>query len=291
MPIHDKAPIQWTTDDPLAECRCELHKKAFGVHHPLAGHREFSIEALEEAAMEASRRKGDLYVDAGNFSFADKWGTTPKPDMTIHEIFDRIETAGAWLVMKHVESNRAYKALLDEFVEFLLEIAGPEGSRLLSNAEMIVLVTSPRRKSAFHFDAEVNFLAQVQGSKDIWICDPLDRSVTTEEEIERYYSVANNAGTFKPHAETVARRFTQRPGDAVHIPTHASHWVQNHDSVSVSVSLNMEFPRRFADTYRANYYLRRFGIKPRPPGQSDVVDRSKAVAINGLRHVKSLVKR
>jgi len=91
--------------------------------------------------------------------------------------------------------------------------------------------------------------------------------------------------------EPVARRFTLCPGDAVHIPTHASHWVQNHDSVSVSVSLNMEFPRRFADTYRANYYLRRFGIKPRPPGKSKVVDSSKAAAINGLRHVKSLVKR
>jgi hypothetical protein len=282
---------QWGTVDSLEDCRYELHKMAFAAHHPLAGHPLFSIEALAKAAEEAARRKGDLYVDAGNFSFADKWGTTPKPDMTVREVIDRIETAGAWLVMKHVEANPAYRALLDEFEAFLLEIAGPEGARLLSNAEMIVLITSPRRKSAFHFDAEVNFLAQVQGSKDIWVCDPTDRTVTTEEEIEQYYSVANNAGTYKPHAEQVARRFTLRPGDALHIPTHAAHWVQNHDSVSISVSLNMEFPRRYADTYRANHYMRRLGLHPRPPGRSALVDRSKAVAISGLRQVKSLIAR
>ncbi|MFM0094533.1 cupin-like domain-containing protein [Paraburkholderia nemoris] len=282
---------QWSTVDPLAECRRELHKKAFAARHPLANHPLFSMGALAKVAEEASRRNGDLYVDAGNFTFADKWDTTPKPNMTIPEIFERIETAGAWLVLKHVETNPAYMALLDEFKAFLLEIAGPEGSKLLSNAEMIVLITSPRRKSAFHFDAEVNFLAQVKGSKDIWVCDPMDRSVTTEEEIEQYYTVANNAGTYKPHAEKVARKFTLRPGDSVHIPTHASHWVQNHDSVSVSVSFNMEFPRRYSDTYRANHYLRRLGLKPRPPGTSDFVDRSKAAAINSLRQVKSLIRR
>lgn len=290
-PFPVQANTQWSTVDPIAECRRELHKKAFAVNHPLAGHPLFSVEALAKVAEEASRRKGDLYVDAGNFTFADKWGTTPKPTLTIPEIFERIETAGAWMVLKHIDTNPAYKALLDEFEAFLLEIAGPKGATLLSNPEMIVLITSPRRKSAFHFDAEVNFLAQVQGSKDIWVCDPMDRSVTTEEEIEEYYSVANNAGTYKPHAEKVARHFTLCPGDALHIPTHAAHWVQNHDSVSVSVSLNMEFPQRYADTYRANHYMRRLGLKPRPPGSSEFVDRSKAAAMSGLRQVKSLIMR
>jgi hypothetical protein len=282
---------QWSTVDPLAECRRALHKEAFAAHHPLAGHPLFAIEALTKVAEEAARRKDDLYVDAGDLTLADKWGTTPKPNMTIPEIIERIETAGAWLVMKHVETNPAYKALLDEYEAFLREIAGPEGSRLLSNAEMLVFITSPRRKTPFHFDAEVNFLVQIQGSKDLWVCDPLDRSVTTEQEIEQYYAVSITAGTYKPHAEKVARQFTLHPGDAVHIPTHGAHWVQNHDNVSVSLSLNMEFPRRYADTYRANHYMRRLGLKPRPPGSSDFVDRSKATAISGLRQVKSLIAR
>ena len=66
-----------------------------------------------------------------------------------------------------------------------------------------------------------------------------------------------------------ARKFTLHPGDAVHLPTHGAHWVQNHNDVSVSLSLNMEFPKWLqADVYHANYYLRRLGFSPRPPGQS-----------------------
>jgi hypothetical protein len=281
----------WSTVDPLAECRRELHKNAFAARHPLAGHPLFSIEALAKVAADACKRKGDVYVDAGDLTLADKWGTTPKPDMTIPEIIDRIETAGAWLVMKHVESDPAYKALLDEYEAFVREIAGPEGSKLLSNAEMLVFITSPRRKTPFHFDAEVNFLVQIQGSKDLWVCDPMDRSVTTDEELEQYYSGAMNAGTYKPHAEKRARHFTLHPGDAVHIPTHGAHWVQNHDNVSISLSLNMEFPQRYGDTYRANHYMRKLGLKPRPPGNSKFVDRSKAATIYGLRQMKSLIRR
>lgn len=281
----------WRTVAPLAQCRRELHNMAFAAHHPLAGHPLFTIDALAKVAEEACKRKGDVYVDAGDLTLADKWGSTPRPNMTIPEIIDRIETAGAWLVMKHVEVNPAYKALLDEYEAFVRDVAGPEGSALLSNAEMLVFITSPRRKTPFHFDAEVNFLVQIQGSKDLWVCDPTDRTVTTEEELEQYYSGAMNAGTYKPHAEKLATQFTLHPGDAVHIPTHGAHWVQNHDNVSISLSLNMEFPRRYGDTYRANHYMRKLGLKPRPPGSSEWIDRSKAVAIDGLRQVKSLIKR
>jgi len=286
-----QATKQWSTVDPLEECRRALHKEAFAAHHPLAGHPLFSIESLTKVAEEAAKRKDDIYVDVGDLSLADKWGTTPSPDMTISEIIDRIDTAGAWLVLKHVEINPAYKALLDEYEAFVREVAGPEGSRLLSNAEMLVFITSPRRKTPYHFDSEVNFLVQLQGSKDLWVCDPMDRNVTTEEEIEQYYSVSITAGTYKPHAETVARQFTLHPGDAVHIPTHAAHWVQNHDNVSISLSLNMEFPQHYGDTYRANHYMRKFGLKPRPPGTSEFVDRSKLAALKGLRQVKSLIAR
>ncbi|VTZ27770.1 conserved hypothetical protein [Methylocella tundrae] len=292
MPPSARVAKKWTTVDPIEECRQALHKKAFAVHHPLAGHPLFSIEALTAAAERAAKRSGDLYADVGDLSLTDKWGSVPAPTMPIPEIIERIETAGAWVVLKHVEVDPAYKRLLDEYEAFVREIAGPEGSKLLTNAEMLVFITSPNRKTPYHFDAEVNFLVQITGSKNLWVCDPNDRSVTTEEEIEQYYGVSISAGTYKPHAEEVARQFTLHPGDAVHIPTHGAHWVQNHNEVSVSLSLNMEFPNWLqADVYRANHYLRRLGLSPRSPGQSIVADRSKAAMIHAMRAARKNARR
>ncbi len=283
---------KWTTVDPIEECRQALHKKPFLVHHPLAEHPLFTVDALIPVAREAAKRRGDLYVDVGDLKLTDKWGTTPAPTMPIPELIERIETAGAWLILKHVEIDPKYKAILDDYTDFVRGIAGPEGAKLLRNPEMLVLITSPNRKTPFHFDAEMNFLVQVHGSKDLWVCDPLDRTITTEEEIERYYGVSNNAGTYKPQAEERATKFTLRPGDAVHIPTHGAHWVQNHGGISVSLSLNMEFPNWLqADVYRANHYLRRLGFTPRSPGHSIIADRSKAATISTLRTVKRLIRR
>lgn len=286
------AATKWTTVDPIEQCRQLLHKKPFPVRHPLAEHPLFAVDALIPVAEAAAKRRGDLYADVGDLTLTDKWGTTPAPTMPIPELIERIETAGAWIVMKHVEVDPRYKALLDDYADFVRGIAGPEGAKLLRNPEMLVFITSPNRKTPFHFDAEVNFLVQVHGSKDLWVCDPLDRSITTEEEIERYYGSSITAGTYKPHAEQRATRFFLGPGDAVHIPTHGAHWVQNHGAVSVSLSLNMELPNWMqADVYKANYYLRRLGLTPRSPGDSILADRSKALVIDALRTAKRLVRR
>lgn len=293
----------WAACAPVEECRAALHKKAFQVTHALAEHPLFAVDALIEVAQEAARRKQDLYLDAGAVSINDKWGNIPVPDLPVAEVIKRIETAGAWIIMKHVESDPRYRAVLDEWAAFVREIAGREAAKLLRNPEMLVMITSPHRVTPFHFDAEVNFLVQIHGSKDLWVCDPLDRTIITEPEIERYYAVTISAGNYKPHAEERATKFTLTPGSAVHIPTHGAHWVKNHDNVSVSLSLNFEFPSWLqADVYRMNHYLRRLGLSPRPPGRSVVVDRikgatglvlrqTKRTAVTAYRSAKRLVRR
>ncbi|HTH96744.1 MAG TPA: cupin-like domain-containing protein [Stellaceae bacterium] len=275
-----------------ASARTMFQNHAFAIRHPLADHPLFTIEALTRVAEAAAKRRGDLWADAGDLSLTDKWGTVPMPDMPIPRLIDRIETAKAWVVMKHVEKDPAYKAVLDEYEAFVRETAGPELSRMLSRAEMLVFITSPGRKTPYHFDAEFNVVVQIQGTKDLWVCDPADRSITTEHEIEAYHGHSISAGTYKPHAEERARKFALGPGDAVHVPSYAAHWVQNHDNVSVTLSLNMELPRwHHADVHHANYLLRRLGMNPRAPGQSMLLDRSKATVIGAMRRAKRTATR
>src|SRR5262249_13429223 len=149
----------------------------FRLAHSLAGHPKFALAELVRVAQDASRRRYDLYFDAGDVSISDNWGNIPEPGGPVSETLDRIENAGAWIIVKHVESDRAYAPILDEFTEFVREIAGPDQARLLRNPELQVLISSPNRVTPIHFDPEVNFLVQLQGSKDVWICDPLDRTI------------------------------------------------------------------------------------------------------------------
>lgn len=283
---------RWAANESKEVCRQALHTRAFRAIHPLAGHPLFTVDALLQVAREAGGRTGDLYFDAGDVSITDKWGKIPVPDRPVSDIIDRIESAGAWIVMKHVERNPAYGAVLAEWADFVRDIAGPSGARLLRNPEMLVFITSPNRVTPFHFDAEVNFLVQIAGTKDLWVCDPRDRNITTESEIETYYAGDTTAGRYKPSVDVDAQHFQLDPGDAVHIPSHAGHWVRNHDNVSVSLSLNFEFPAwHHADIYRTNHYLRRLGVSPRTPGLSVWSDRAKAVAGAAVRSTRAAQKR
>ena len=85
--------------------------------------------------------------------------------------------------------------------------------------------------------------------------------------------------------------FTLEPGEAIHIPTHGGHWVRNGEQISISLSLNFEFPPWIhRDVYRANNYLRRLGLAPRPPGTSPALDRMKAFGVGTIDRARKGVK-
>jgi hypothetical protein len=261
------------------------------IKHDLAHSPLFEAHNLVTMAQEALSRPGDAYVDAGDAAITDKWGNIPVPEMSADQIISRIEHAKAWVILKHVEKDLRYAAVLNAFAGFVRDLAGPAEVKNILNPEMLVIVSSPNRITPFHFDAEINFLVQVQGSKEVWICDPADRSILSEADVEDYYAGNIAAGRFKPEFEAKAKRVVLNPGDGVHIPSHAAHWIKNGDGMSVSLSLNFEFPPWRANVYKANHLLRKFGFAPTPPGKSPTQDALKShLPMQGLRRVKDAIK-
>lgn len=280
----------WQLPGSLEEARAKLHREPFMLSHELHKSDLFDVRRLIEVAKEVAHRPGDVYFDAGDVGLDDKWGKIPVPQMPVDQVLERIENCGAWVILKHVEKDPAYARVLDECARFVHRIAGPEGARDILNPEMLVIVSSPGRITPFHFDAEINFLVQCQSEKQVWICDPADRSVLTEEDIEHYYTVSHTAGKWNPEFEKKARHFTLKPGSAVHIPSHAAHWVRNGSGVSVSLSLNFEHPGwRYRDVYLVNQKLRKLGINPTPPGRTVAVDKLKAASWSGVKRVGKAV--
>jgi hypothetical protein len=140
-------------------------------------------------------------------------------------------------------------------------------------------------------DRECNFLLQVSGTKTVHVFDRDDREVLPDEEIERFWAVDNNAPVFRPEYQDRAISYKMTPGTGVHIPVNFPHWVQNNDNISVSLSVNFQFLDSMrANIYRSNYYLRKLGVRPSPPGLHSTRDATKSFAMSCALAARRLVR-
>lgn len=258
------------------ELREKFNRRHFVFRHHLSNHPLFELPRLVELARSmAATHPDDLYYDAGVQDLGERWGTSPA-ELPVDETIDRIENAGAWIVLKRADTDPAYAAVLNRCFSDILEATGPELERKMRRKELIVFITSPNRLTTYHIDSENNFLLQLSGTKEINLWRREDREVTTEQEIERFYSVDTNSAIYKPHLQNRAEVLTLEPGSGVHIPVNAPHWLKNGDNISISVSINYHgYDSEHAAIYRTNYYLRRVGLNPTPPFRSPMLDQLK----------------
>src|SRR5262249_44801257 len=89
-----------------------------------------------------------------------------------------------------------------------------------------------------------------------------------------------------------AKSYALKPGVGVHIPVNAPHWVQNADNISVTLAAFFQFlESELGNIYRSNYYLRKSGIRPLPPGRSAIRDTLKSWAMRGALGVRGALRR
>src|SRR5262249_25898826 len=107
----------------------------------------------------------------------------------------------------------------------------------------------------------------------------------TEEDLERFYSGTPRQPEYREEYAARGVPYELLPGQGVHVPVTAPHWVQNGPEVSVSFSIT--FQTRASEkrslVYRANHHLRRWGLRPTPVGRSGWRD--------GLKYTLSRVVR
>jgi hypothetical protein len=259
-------------------------KHCFTADHPL-----FQLSRLRKL-IEAPITRAGAYFDAGDIRVEQRWDSITPPKQTIEEVFERIDNAGAWILLKRVQNDPDYNELLEQCLNEVKLLSGRRIDEDKKSQEAIIFITSPRRVTTYHMDRECNFLLQVRGEKAISIFDRNDRDVLPEQEIETFWSKDNNAAVYKPQYEDHAYAFTMKPGTGVHIPVNSPHWLKNGDNVSISFSISYQYKdwhRKYV--YQANYHLRKLGINPTPPGRSALLDNTKRLIIQtGLKGKKLL---
>jgi hypothetical protein len=267
-------------------------RKPFAFEHRLADDPLFAPERLLQLAAQMAKDPDDVYYDAGDVRIAQRWDQVAACDLPIDVLLNRIETAGAWVVLRHTEKDPEYAALLDACMDEIENLSGIDLRRVSKLRNAIIFLNSPNRISSYHIDRECNCLLQIRGSKTVHVFDRDDREVLSETEIERFWTVDNNAAVYKPHLEDRARVFEMTPGSAVHIPVNAPHWVRNGPEVSVSVSINFHYKDALlADVYRANYWLRRVGLRPAEPRRSAERDALKSTLYGSARMLGATTRR
>jgi hypothetical protein len=263
--------------------REQFNQTPFPVRHNLAGNPLFELpRLLEFAKTVAATNPKDIYYDSGDVGINQRWSETARGGLPVEEAIRRIQEEKAWIFFKWAEKDKDYSALLDDCLAQIQEYSGVDLKRVMKVREAILFITSPKRITTYHIDRECNFLLQIAGSKTINIFDRDDREVLTEEELERFWSVDNNVARYKEQYQDRAKVFHLQPGDGVHLPVNAPHWLKNDDNVSISLSVNFQYhDSTRGNLYRANYVLRKLGLKPNPPGHSAWRDGLKRSAVGG----------
>jgi len=275
--------------DPL-QFREHFDRRPFMVEHDLCAHPLFGLPRLVRLARElpADRLEyntGDVPVDLDP-------SATPGNGLSAEETVRRIEECNSWMVLKNVESDPEYAALMLECLEAFTshsEVLRP-GTHL---AEAFVFVSSPGSVTPFHIDPEHNFLLQVRGEKTIFVFDPADREIVSDVDLERFFSGAHRNLRFDERWQGRASECRLAPGRGVHVPVAAPHWVKNGDGVSISFSVTFRSARskRIANIHQMNQRLRRCGMRPCPLGASALRDRFKHGANWVIRGASRLFRR
>jgi len=257
--------------------------RTFAIRHNLAGNPLFTLERL--IALLRTLPRDRIEFSSGKAAISQDPGSTPTIDLSPAEIIRQIETCDAWMVLKQVESDAAYRALLEDA---LLTTARAEGHESLEEAGYsdirgFIFVSSPRSTTPFHVDNEDNFFVQLHGEKFFHVYDNTDRTIASEDMLEAVVVKHRNLA-YDPIFDIKATHYTLKPGDGIFVPYQWPHYVQTADTYSISMAITWksEEVRRRNDIFVVNSILRSLGLPQMPPGTQPVFDGMKLAALRSI---------
>ncbi len=209
--------------------------------------------------------------------------------LTIGETIRNIETADSWAVLRNIEQDPAYAALLGSLIgEIEHEIAARTGKPLKTQG--FIFVSSPHAVTPYRFDPEHNILLQLAGEKTMTVFPAGAAACAPDREHETCHTGGAPEPSWQEELACHGASFRLTPGEAVYVPVMAPHHVRNGPEPSISLSITWRSAWSFAeaDARAFNAVLRQLGFDPRPPGRWPARNRGKAIAWRILRRVPGL---
>lgn len=256
--------------------------------HRLAGHPLLELDAL--VALAQRMRPVDVEQNIGALPIGIDPADVMHNGLSAADTIRSIERNQSWMVLKFIEQDPAYRALLAGILAELAPLAAKRTGKMLK-LEGFIFVSSPRAVTPFHFDPEHNILLQLQGSKVMTVFPAGDAGIVDGELHEAFHLGGHRNLPFSESFADQGQAFTLQPGEAIHVPVKAPHWVQNGDapSISLSVTWRSEWSYQEADAHGLNHWLRRFGVRPAMPHRYPRHNRAKSIAWRSLGKVRRIL--
>jgi hypothetical protein len=234
------------------------------IAHDLVDHPLLGLDALARLAQRI--RPVDVEYNRGDLPVGVDPSETPSNGLGVEETIRSIENCGSWMVLKFVEQDADYRALLDRLLDEIAPDVEPVTGAMLKR-EAFIFISSPGSVTPYHFDPEHNILLQIRGEKTMTVFPASDETLASGPAHEAFH---NGGHRNLPWREEFAARGVPHalvPGRAVYVPVKAPHWVQNGPAVSISLSITWRSEWSYREEYarRMNHMLRRAGLRPRAP--------------------------
>jgi hypothetical protein len=267
-----------------------FNRRPFVIGHNLSDHPLFNLERLIELSQALPESR--VEYNSGAIPISQDPNSTPRNGLSISDTIARIEQCNSWMVLKNVELDKDYAALLDSCLEEIRPYSERISTGMKSRAGFI-FISSPGSVTPYHIDPENNFLLQIRGQKFVHMFPQNDRSILTEENLEAFFSGSSHRNLpFEESYNEKSEMYELQPGQGLHFPVAAPHWVKNGPAVSISFSITFQtqVSTDRQSLHRLNRKLRKLGITPKGVGVSPTRDRMKLMLVNSMRGAKRLFR-
>jgi Cupin-like domain len=263
-------------------------RRSLAVKHNLSDHPLFTMEAMAELAdrlpaQSVRREQADLALANSGFGYVDV-GSGP-PSETLLDI----ENRGVRMTLRDIQQDPAYAEIINDCLDEVEGLVRDREGGMTKRAGYL-FISAPASTTPMHFDGEHSFLLQVRGVKHVSVASFADNPSIRHRELDRYLDGEEcDFEAMQAAAETTRLE----RGVGVYLPSYVPHWVETESGISVSFSIPFftAYTERTEGVSRINQRLRRLHLSPRPPGESESVDKTKAAVFRSWQKLRDTRKK
>jgi hypothetical protein len=185
-----------------------------------------------------------------------------------------VAQAKAWTSLLNVQTDDLYRTLVDEVLDDIAPQVERVDPGMVYRAGWI-FVTSPNTITPFHMDKEHNFILQIQGKKRLYVWEPDDLEVLTEQARDLFhFNHSRDLVVWREEMRERAHVFDLEPGMGAYMPSTSPHLVENGDGPSITASFTYytDATRRNARLHVLHQRMRGWGLAPSPVNARPVLD-------------------